>query len=170
MLRRSALVRGGGHGPLFPVVKDGLLASAPILSREVPKPPPKGYRYEVKVTSEHQSKFQSFHAAVPHKKLVPVTKSEKNTATIRSLAASLSHKKLPVSEIAERNIAEKARSEALMKERDFLAHKKPAPEPVPRTGDVDECNAFFERWVLDHRCILNDNLGGIKPVKMPWVK
>jgi len=171
MLRRSLLARGGGgHGPLFPIKKDGHLAPVHIFARENPKPAPKGYRQEVKYSNEHFTKFTTFQAAVPHKKAVPIPETEKLKASVRSVSDSLSHKKRPLNEIAERNIREKAESEALMKKRDFLAHKVPAPEPVPRTGDVVELNEFFERWVLDHRCILNDNVGGIKPVKMPWVK
>jgi hypothetical protein len=158
-----ARLGGGGHGPLFPITKPFLAT----VERKVPAPPPKGYRYETTTAPQREGKWQLFGVQVHHKKKVKIPESA--ACTVASLTAHVSHKKLPLSSIALANIQEKERCEKAIKHRDFLAHKQKVPDQIPRTGEVIECDKFFERWVLDHRCILNDNPLGVKPVKMPWV-
>lgn len=136
------------------------------MERKVAAPPPKGYRYETYTTPQQEDRWQLFKVQVHHKKKVKIPESA--AATVASVTAHVSHKKLPLSSIALANIKEKERCEKAIKNRDFLAHKVKVSDGIQRSGDVIECGKFFESWVLDHRCILNDNPLGVKPVKMPW--
>jgi hypothetical protein len=167
MLQRSVRrLSGGGHGPLFPITKSGNLAPTWVMERKQESAPPKGMRFESSTEPPFEGKWQLFSVPVHKKKAVKIPESA--ACTVASVTSHLGHKKHPLSSIAQANIQDKQRSEDAARNRNFLAHKVKAPEAVKRTGDVVECNDFFERWVLDHRCILNDNPMGVKPVKMPW--
>lgn len=171
MLRRTLGRLGGGHGDLFPNFKDGNLRPKWVLSRTPAKAPPKGKRYVtvVEPQKEHSTYKHHSKAAITRKKLVDLPKDERTAATIASVSASMHHGVAKSGAITAKNLEDFKRSEHDMMNRDWMAHKVPYPQdPALKTGDTEFCNKFFESWVLDHRCLLNDNRLGIQPQKMPW--
>lgn len=170
MLRRTLSRLGGGHGDLFPNFKDGNLRPKWLMNRTPAKAPPKGKRYVtvVEPQKEHATFKHHSKAAITRKKLVDLPKDDRTAATVASVTASMHSAPKPGS-ITAKTIADNKVSEDLMMNRNWTGHKIPYPQdPAKKTADIDFCNKFFESWVLDHRCLLNDNRLGIQPQKMPW--
>nr|CCC94396.1 unnamed protein product [Trypanosoma congolense IL3000] len=187
-MRRTFLRLGGGGGEMFPTSKAAAhLEPQWLMGRHPPPPPGRGKCYVTVHKSGNSShcKWQllrpDFHtvetvvmdAPTHHNLDIPRPSPRVAAAYVAGVQASLcDHKGTKVSGVAAANIAEKERSEARMKTRDYAENKRPVPQHAnwEATTDVTELSEWIHKRVNDHRKIVNDNQNGYEREFMVWEK